>query len=216
MSKPVDNQAIIRQLNWRYATKKFDPTRKIPAGDWATLEQAMILAPSSFGLQPWRFVIVNSPELRAALRPAAWGQPQITEASHLVVFAARKNLGAPDVDRLIGKMAQVRQAPVASLEGYRKLLLQAVSRPSEQVEAWAARQAYIALGSFLTIAALLGIDACPLEGFEPAKFDKTLGLDQQGYTAVVIATAGYRAPDDASAKLAKVRFTAEEGVLSVV
>ena len=213
--KPVSNESLVRQLNWRYATKRFDPARKIQPPDWRTLEQALVLSPSSYGLQPWRFIVVTDPEVRAKLRAAAYNQPQVTDASHLVVFAVKKDLGPADVDRFLARVSEVRGVPADSLAGYRNMLLGAVSRPKEQVHAWAARQAYIALGTFLTTAALLEIDACPMEGFDPAKFDEILGLDRQGYTAVVIATAGYRAEDDANAKLPKVRFAPEDVIVSV-
>jgi nitroreductase len=213
--RPVSNESLVRQLNWRYATKRFNPARKIQPPDWRTLEQALVLSPSSFGLQPWRFLVVTDPEVRAKLRAAAYNQPQVTDASHLVVFAVKKDLGPDDIDRFIARVAEVRGVPPDTLAGYRNMLLGAVNRPQEQVTAWAARQAYIALGTFLTTAALLEIDACPMEGFDPAQFDEILGLDAQGYTSVVIATAGYRAEDDANAKLPKVRFAPEDVIVSV-
>src|SRR5438270_9560270 len=99
--KPVSNETIVRQLNWRYAVKKFNPNRKVSESDWRTLEQALVLSPSSFGLQPWKFFVINDPAVRAKLRPAAWNQSQVTDASHLVVFAVKKNFGPADVDRHI-------------------------------------------------------------------------------------------------------------------
>lgn len=213
--KPVSNETIVRQLNWRYATKKFDPSRRIQAPDWKTLEQALVLSPSSFGLQPWKFFVVSNPELRQQIRAAAWNQSQVTDASHLVVFAYRKDLGPADVDRFIGQVSKVRGVPVESLADYRQAILGAVSRPKEQVEAWASRQAYIALGNFLTTAALLGIDSCPMEGFDPDAVTRILGLEEQGYRAVVMAAAGYRAEDDKYAGQAKVRFAAQDVVVPV-
>lgn len=212
----LKNEMIVHQLNWRYATKRFDASRNIPEADWKTLESALVLSPSSFGLQPWKFVVVTDPDVRQRLRPASWDQAQITEASHLVVFAARKNLGAPDIDRYVDRIAHVRKVPPESLEGFKGMMQNAVtSRSPEAVDQWSARQAYIALGTFLTTAAMLGIDACPMEGFEPARYDQILGLDKLGYTAVVLAAAGYRAHDDAYAKSPKVRFAAEDVILEV-
>lgn len=213
--KPVNNETIVRQLNWRYATKKFDPARKIQGPDWRTLEQALLLAPSSYGLQPFKFFVVTNPAVRAELRAAAWDQPQITDASHLVVFAVKRDVGAADVQRLVDRIADVRQVPVESLDGYKRAMLGSVSRPAEQVAAWASRQPYIALGNFLAAAALLGIDACPMEGFDADQFDRILGLDKAGYHAQVVAAAGYRAEDDAYARLPKVRFPAEEVIATV-
>jgi nitroreductase len=213
--KPVNNETIVRQLNWRYATKKFDPSRKIQTPDWKTLEQALILSPSSGGLQPWKFFVVTDAAVRTKLRAAAWNQAQVTDASHLVVFAARVGFDAADVQRHIERTADVRGVTLESLEGYKNMMLGVVNRPAAQVDAWAARQPYIALGNFLSAAAMLGIDACPMEGFDPAQFNEILGLDKKGYTAVVIATAGYRADDDGYAKLAKVRYSSEDVITNV-
>jgi nitroreductase len=213
--KPVNNETIVRQLNWRYATKKFDPARKIQAPDWKTLEQALVLSPSSYGLQPWKFLVVENPDVRAKLRLAAYNQPQITDAAHLVVFAHRVGFNKDDVDRHVERVGQVRNLPPESLEGYRKAMLGAVQRPQDQIDAWASRQVYIALGNFLAAATLLGIDACPMEGFDAAQFDQILGLKEQGYHAQVLAAAGYRAEDDAYAKLPKVRYSPEDVVAHV-
>lgn len=213
--KPVNNETIVRQLNWRYAVKKFDPSRKIQAPDWRTLEQSLVLSPSSYGLQPWKFLVVENPDVRAKLRAAAYNQPQITDASHLVVFAHRTGFSTADIDRHVERVAAVRSLPTESLAGYRNAMLGAVRRPQEQTDAWTSRQVYIALGNFLATAALLGIDACPMEGFDAAQFDKILGLAEQGYHAQVIATAGYRAEDDAYAKLPKVRYSPEDVIAHV-
>ncbi len=211
--KPVPDEVVLRQLQWRYATKKFDPARKIAAEDWRSLEQALVHAPSSFGLQPWKFFVVSDPDLKAKLKTASWNQAQITDASHLVVFAIKKNLGAVDVDRYLARIAEVRSVPLESLDGFKKLLLGSLNRPVEQVSAWAARQLYIALGFFLSAAAMLGIDACPMEGFQPEQYDEILGLSEMGYGATVLATAGYRAADDPYVKLAKVRYKPEDVVI---
>jgi nitroreductase len=216
--KPVNNNTIVSQLNWRYATKKFDPSRKIQQEDWDTLEHALVHSPSSFGLQPWKFVVVDDPAVRAKLREASWGQPQITDASKLVVFAVRRELSERDVDRYMKRIAQVRSVPEQSLEGFRKSINAFISRPKESgfdVNAWASRQVYIALGTFLTSAAMLGIDACPMEGIDPAAYDRILGLADQGYATLCVATAGYRSPDDQAARLAKVRHAREDVILRV-
>jgi nitroreductase len=195
--------------------KKFDPARKIQAPDWKTLEQSLVLSPSSYGLQPWKFLVVENPDARAKLRAAAYNQSQITDASHLVVFAHRTGFGTADIDRHLDRVAQVRNLETESLAGYRNAMLGAVQRPQEQTDAWTSRQVYIALGNFLATAALLGIDACPMEGFDAAQFDKILGLTEQGYHAQVVATAGYRAADDAYATLPKVRYSPEDVIAHV-
>ncbi len=211
VTAPASNAAttpdsLTASLRWRNATKKFDPSRKIPADRWAALEEALVLSPSSYGLQPWKFFVVNDPALRAKLKPVSWEQPQITDADKLVVFAVKKDFGAADVERFVERISEVRRLPKEALEGYKKMMLASASLPPEKVAAWTIRQVYIALGVFLTSAASLGVDACPMEGLDKDKYDEILGLPAKGYNAVVAATAGYRAADDAYASQAKVRF----------
>jgi nitroreductase len=216
-TKSVSNDTLINQLRWRYATKQFDPTRTIPAADWQTLEEALVLTPSSFGLQPWRFIVVTDQAIREKLVPASWNQRQVADASHLVVFAVKTGLGAPEVDHYLDRIAQVREVPRESLSGFRDVLLGFLAQPADQFNPvnWAARQAYIALGNLLTSAAVLGVDTCPLEGIEPAKYDEILGLPSQGYQTVVAAAVGYRAASDKYATLAKVRFAPDEVITHV-
>jgi nitroreductase len=206
---------LLDALNWRYAVKRFDPDRPIDAGTWNALEEALVLTASGIGLQPWKFLVVDDPALRARLREASYGQPQIVEADKLVVFAARTGYSAADVDRYIARVAAVRGQSLESLAGLRNAALSVVQRPGADRDAWAARQPYIALGNFLTSAALLGVDACPMEGFEPAKYNDLLGLDAQGYTAVAVAAAGYRSAEDRYGSLAKVRFPRDEVLVHV-
>jgi nitroreductase len=213
--KPVDNDTIVRQLQWRYATKKFDPSRKIAPEDWHTLEQALIYAPSSYGLQPWKFFVVTDPAVRAKLHAVSWNQAQIVDASHLVVFAVKKNLEAADVDRYLKRIAEVRGVTLESLEAPKQMMLGSLKRPVEEVNAWATRQVYIALGFFLSAAAMLGIDACPMEGFQPDKYDEILGLTKLGYGSVVLGAAGYRSANDQAVKHPKVRFKVEDVVAHV-
>ena len=213
----IDHHQLISQLNWRSATKQFDPQRKISPKDWATLEEALILTPSSFGLQPWKFVVVTDQAIREKLVAASWGQRQIADASHLVVFAIKKNLCEQDVDNHLKRVAEVRGVPRESLAPYREMMVGSIVKGLDETKraAWSAKQVYIALGNFLTSAALLGIDACPMEGIEPAKYDEILGLTKHGLTAVVVATAGYRAATCAYSKAKKVRFPKEEVVLQI-
>ena len=208
----VDGAGILHNLQWRYATKKFDSKRKISPADWEILEQALVLSPSSFGLQPWKFFVVDDPKKRASLQADSWGQSQIVDASHLVVFAIKKNLGRADVERHIGRIAAVRSVPKDGLKDYQNMMVGFLENPAPgfEVNAWAARQVYIALGNLLTTAALMGIDACPMEGFLSPKYDEVLGLSSQGYAATVLCTLGYRAADDSYAGLAKVRYDRSE------
>ena len=208
----INSEQLLGQLNWRYATKQFDPHRKIGDQDWATIEQALLLTPSSGGLQPWKFIVVTDPAVRAKLLPASYGQAQITDASHLVVFAAKKNFSEADVDAFIRHTAATRGVPVESLAAYRDMLVGGIVKSMDEParDAWARNQAYIALGNLLTSAALLGIDACPMEGFDRAQYDEILGLNAKGLASAVIATVGYRASTDKYANAPKVRFPKEQ------
>lgn len=210
----VSPEQVLQQLHWRYATKKFDATKKISDEVWKTLEKSLVLAPSSFGLQPWRFIVVSNPQIRQQLVEHSWGQQQVVDASHLVVLAIKKELNAADVDRYVQHMSEVRQTPVNSLQGLANMIKGFLTSPPYpiNVNEWAARQVYIALGQFMTSAAMLGIDTCPIEGFNPAKYDEVLGLAEQGYAAVVLCPAGYRAADDKYAVMPKVRYPSEDVV----
>src|SRR6267154_5305512 len=208
----INAKQLLDRLNWRYATKQFDPDHKISPRDWATLEEALRLSPSSGGLQPWKFIVITDPAVRAKLSPASYGQPQITNASHLVVFAGKKNFSEADVDAFINRTAATRGVAVESLAQYRGMLVGGIVQAMDEKarDAWARNQAYIALGNLLTSAALLGIDACPMEGFDRAQYDEILGLKAQGYASAVIATVGYRASTDQNASAPKVRFPKEQ------
>jgi len=203
---------LLEHLNWRYATKKFDPTKAIAPEIWATLAEALVLTPSSYGLQPWKFLIVTSAALKEQLRPLSWNQAQVTDCSHYVIFTIKKNLTADHVDHFVARTAEVRGMPAESLAGYRNMMVSDVvyGARSFNVNEWATRQVYIALGNFMTSAAMLGVDTCPMEGLEPPKYDNLLGLSAKGYATVVACAAGYRSEDDKYAELAKVRFPQTE------
>ncbi len=199
-------------LEWRYATKFFDAAAKIPVHVWDALEKTLVLTPTSYGLQPYKFLIVQNPATRAALLPQSWGQKQVVDCSHYVVFVARTEMKAADVDKFIARTAQVRGVPAESLAGYRGMMLgDIVNGPrGKAAHEWAARQAYIALGNAMTAAAILGVDACPMEGIAPPEYDKILKLEGSGYKTVVALALGYRAATDKYATLAKVRYEAKE------
>ena len=208
----ITNEQLLHQLNWRYATKQFDPQRKISAVDWATLEEALLLTPSSGGLQPWKFIVITDPAMRARLTPASYGQPQINAASHLVVFAAKTNFNEGDVDAHVNNVSQTQGTPLEALAPLRGMLVGGIVTAQDEAgrTAWARNQTYIALGNLLSSAALLGIDACPMEGFDRGQYDEILGLKAKGLTASVIATLGYRLATDKYASAPKVRFPAEQ------
>jgi len=205
---PSNPSFLLNALHWRYATKVFDAHQAIPAEVWAALETALVLTPTSYGLQPYQFLIVQDPAKRAALLPHSWNQKQVVDAARLVVFTARTEMTAADVAKLIARISEVRGVPVESLNFYRDLMLgDIVNGPRGKVaHEWAARQGYIALGNLMTSAAVLGVDACPLEGINPVEYDKILGLAGTGYKTVVACALGYRAASDKYASLAKVRY----------
>jgi nitroreductase len=217
MNTTIQPEQLVHQLNWRYATKQFDPTRKITDRHWAALQEALRLSPSSFGLQPWKFIVVKDPAMRARLLPASWGQEQIVAASHLVVFAAKINLGESDLDAHLNRTAQVRGVPVATLAGLRTMMAGSLLQGMDESgrAAWAKNQIYLALGSLLASAALLGIDACPMEGFDPARYDEILDLRQMRLAAAAVATLGYRLPTDKYAAAPKVRFPKDQVFLEI-
>lgn len=214
---PVAPETVVRQLEWRYATKKFDATKKIAAADWDALERSLVLSPSSFGLQPWKFVVVTDPAVRQRLVAASWNQTQVADASHAVVFTIVKDLGAAHVETYVRKIAQVRGVPVESLDGYKKVMADFLARPRPQfdVNAWASLQVYIALGNFMTAAAVMGIDTCPMEGINRPQYDEILGLAKLGLTTVVVGVAGYRAADDRYAEAKKVRFERSDVIVRI-
>lgn len=194
---------ILNALNWRYAVKQFDPTRKIDAAVWADLEKSLALTPSSFGLQPWQFLIVDNPDVRAQLVPHSWHQRQVADASHLVIMAVRTSIDHAYINSYLDDVAATRQTNRDALAGFEKMLTGAASMLTPE---WAARQAYIALGQFMLAAALLDIDTCPMEGFSAPDYDRILGLADHGLTTAVLCPAGYRAPTDSYAAAPKVRW----------
>jgi len=213
--QPIPAELLMSNLSWRYATKKFDPSRRIPAQTWDTLLDAARLAPSSFGLQPWKFISVIDPVVRSELRAASWNQPQIVDASHLLVFCRRETMSVTDVDRFVDDIAKTRGVPKEALAEYRSMMVGYVEKPGADLALWTSKQVYIALGFFLSAAAMLGIDACPMEGIDPAAYDRVLNLGGTGYTSVVVATAGYRATDDMFAGMKKVRYSRADIVRTV-
>ncbi|HSR89096.1 MAG TPA: NAD(P)H-dependent oxidoreductase [Candidatus Udaeobacter sp.] len=207
---------VIDQLNWRGATKSFDTSKKVSDADFDKLMEAARLAPSSFGLQPWKVVVVKNPELRAKLRAAGYNQAQITDASHFVVFCSRTNFNEQDVEHFVKSIAEERGATLESLEEYKKMMVGSVkSRKLEDINEWCARQTYIMVGFLLEACAMVGIDACPMEGFDNAAFDEILGLKDKNLASRVMCAIGYRADDDWVSKVKKVRFPKEEVIIEM-
>ena len=208
----ASSDTLLNALQWRYATKTFDAERQIDTATWASLEQALVLTASSYGLQPWKFLVITDAAIRAELRPHSWNQSQITDCSHLVVLLKKRTINAADADRLIQATAAARGIEASALDGYRQMIqVDLIDGPRSQIIGqWAASQVYIALGNLLTSAALLGVDTCAIEGFSPADYDRILGLENSDYQSCVVCACGYRSGDDKYASLAKVRYAATD------
>lgn len=214
---PLAPDSVLSALQWRYATKKFDPSRKIPIATWEAIERAAVLAPSSMGMQPWKFVVVTDPGVRARLRPVSYNQPQITDASHLIVFCRRTAMDESYVHQYARRISEVRAVPVSTFQGFVDSMLKQAGgfATNDALQVWTSRQVYIALGFALSAAAVMGVDACPMEGIEGPKYDQVLGLKDTPYAATVVGAFGYRSPDDTFASLAKVRFDPKDVIMRV-
>jgi nitroreductase len=198
--------SLIEKLNWRYATKKFDRNKKLNAAQLDDLLTSVRLSPSSSGLQPYKILVVSDSALRSKLREAANGQSQIEDASQLIIFAAETNIGQEYIKDYITHVSDSRGIDRKNLDGFEQAINGNINKMNEEQKiTWATKQAYIALGVLLTSAAEMLIDACPMEGFNAAKFDEILGLKEKGLTTAVITAIGFRAEDDNYSKLIKVR-----------
>lgn len=202
---------FIKDANWRYATKKFDASKKVTAEDLATLKEAIRLSASSYGLQPYKVFIIENPELRAQLQPASWGQTQIVDASQVIVFANITNIGDDEINAYFDNMTSTRGISIEAVQGYRDFMKSKINALSAEAKSnWTAKQTYLALGNLLNAAAELKIDVTPMEGFEADKYNEILGLTEKGLNASVVATIGYRHEEDATQHYAKVRKSTEE------
>jgi nitroreductase len=210
VSPKNQEELLLSRMRWRYSPKSFDAEKKIPDETWAAISGSLVLTSSSYGLQPWKFLVIRDPALREKLRAASWNQRQVTECSHYVVFAQRVMVDEAYVDSYLQSMAEARQQSLESLAGLKKSIMGDIvhGSRSQGVPEWAAKQVYIALGNMMTSAAVLGVDTCPMEGFDPARYDEILGLSETPYRACVACAAGYRNPADPLGTKAKVRFPA--------
>lgn len=200
---------LLEDLKWRYATKKFNSEKKISAEDLEKLKQSVQLSASSYGLQPYKVLLIEDMELRKKLQPISWNQSQIVDASHLFVFVNRSEIERDDVTQIMEKKAIATGKSVEEFEAYTKFILSKMDEKNpDEIKNWTARQCYIALGNLLSACAELKIDACPMEGFEPEAYNEMLGL--KGYETAVLVTVGYRSEEDASADAPKVRKSEEE------
>ena len=202
---------FIEQQNWRYATKKFDASKKISDDDLNTLKEAIRLSSSSYGLQPYKVLIIKNADLREKLKPVAWNQSQITDASHVIVFANEANLGDTQIDNYLKNVSETRGIPLEKLSGFGDFMKSKITPlASDLKNIWTSKQTYLALANLMNAAAELKIDVTPMEGFDAAAFNEILGLTEKGLNASVIATIGYRHKDDETQYYKKVRKSNEE------
>ena len=202
-------------IRGRAAIKQFDPARKIEAEQLDALIEAANLTPTSGGLQPFKIVVVSSDEYKEKLAPHTMGQPQVVTASHTLIFAVETNLDGSLVDRYIDRAAEVRGKSKESLIGYADSMRAYIESMDEKAKYnWSKHQAYIALGTVMTVAAALRIDTCPMEGFNPAEFQRILNLQEKHLMPVVILPVGYRSDEDRHSKAKKVRKTISDFVLT--
>lgn len=202
---------IIEAMNWRYATKKFDSNKKVSEIDFDEIIEAGRLAPTSYGLHPFKIIVVRDKEMRGKLKEKAWGQSQVTDASHYIVLCSLKEISSDYVSKFVKLTADERKVSEESLKSFRDMVDGSVKRFNpEQARAWMAKQIYIVLGTMMSACAVKGIDSCPMEGFSKEGFDEVLGLDKKGLKSEVALAVGYRADDDKYSKMKKVRFPRKE------
>lgn len=203
---------ILKALNWRYAVKKFDATKKISQSDWAALQEIIRLTPSSYGLQPWKFILVENPQVRQKLKPVSRDQSQVTDCSHYLVLTHLKKINESHVDQHLQQMATTRGTEIGKLASFKSAVVEGLlkGRRSQTLNHWAERQCYIVMGQVMAMAALMGIDTCPMEGLEPAEYDKILELENTDYATIASLAFGYRHPDDRYAAIKKVRFSRDK------
>ena len=203
--------SVLEHRTWRYATKKFDASKKVSEQDLETLLEATRLSASSYGLQPYHVFVVTDPEIREKLKPVSWGQSQITDASHLIIFANVVDFGEELVDAYVQNASTTRNIPTESLKGYADFMKsKLLELPAETKNNWTTKQAYIAFSNMMQAAAELKIDTCPMEGFEHGAYNEILGLTEKDLNAAVVLAIGYRSEEDGTQHLAKVRKSKEE------
>jgi nitroreductase len=213
----ISASEVLKKLESRYATKVFHPHKKISDENWSVLEQSLVLAPSSYGLQPWKFLVVENKEIREKLKPLSWGQAQITDASHLVVFTTLRGISADYVKKYIASTAEIRGQAPESLVGFQNMMIKNIVEGMEKsyVRTWNHRQAYIAMGFLLETAAMLDIDSVAMEGLNPVAYDEVLGLTNSDYETVAAVALGYRDASDKYAEAKKVRFPKDQVIQKI-
>ena len=203
--------SIIDDMKWRYATKEFDSSKKLSNEQLSNVLDSLRLSSSSFGLQPWKFLVVENQDLKDQLLPHSWNQKQVVDASHVIVMCVPTNFSEDHINKFVKSISETRNIPIEELDGYRDMMSGFLSRKSpEAVIAWMTNQVYIAMGHLLSACAALRIDACPMEGFIGKEYDRILNLGEKNLKSVLVCPVGFRSENDKYAQLAKVRYPNEE------
>lgn len=205
-----------KMLNWRYATKKFDPDRQLPEHKLKAIKESFNLTATSYGLQPIKLVVINNKKLQESLVEHSWNQRQVADASHLLVFCIEATLNADYIKNYFKRVKDIRNTPEEILKPFQSFLLEDFeAKSTADIQVWSINQAYLAMGNLLTVCALEEIDACPMEGFIPEKYDDILQLKEKNLKSVLIMPVGYRAADDLFAAFKKVRRPIEESIITI-
>ncbi len=207
---------IIEHMEWRYAVKKFDPTKPLSEEKVQKLKEAFDLTATSYGLQPIKMVVVQDKELRKKLVLHTYGQLQVEHASHVLVICIENVVDAEFIIDYFARVKHVRGTSDQILDPYKKALVKSFSSmKQDEIKQWAINQAYLALGNLMTVCAFERIDSCPMEGFDPAGYDSLLGLDKKGLTSVLVMPVGYRADNDMFSEFKKVRRGLKESIIEI-
>ncbi|MEW7291633.1 NAD(P)H-dependent oxidoreductase [Aquimarina sp. 2304DJ70-9] len=207
---------ILESLRWRYATKKFDNTRILPQEKINILTEAFNLTATSYGLQPLKLVVINDKSLQKQLTEHSWNQQQVADASHVLVFCIEKAVGEEYITKYFDNVKTTRNTPDDVLKPFKDQLVDSFkNKPAEEIHTWAAKQAYLAMGNLLTVCALEEIDACPMEGFIPEKYNEILKLADLNLTSVLVLPVGYRAEDDMFSDFKKVRRPIQDTIITI-
>lgn len=206
-------QPIIDDLNWRYAVKQFDAKRKLSPKEIEFLSESLRLTATSYGLMPFKLLIIDEPETKTRLKDASYGQSQVADASHVLILCNRVKPGKADVDAYMKLVSEVREVPLEKLNGFSERIISKLEK-MDRIAEWTAKQAYIALGNLLTVCAVRRIDACPMEGFEAEKYNEILGLNELGLNACLAVPVGYRSKADKTQFLKKVRPDKKDFVIN--
>ena len=207
---------FIEDANWRYATKKFDTTKKVSAENLEILKKAISLTATSYGLEPYKVLIIENQDIKNELVSASWGQQIVADASHLIVFANILDFGPEQMNEYFKNVVKTRNVPMEALQGYSDFMQSSVNALSlEKRNSWTAKQTYLAMNNLLNACAELKIDATPMEGIVPEKYNEILGLNKLGLNAVLATPIGYRHADDATQFYKKVRKSANDLFITI-